>query len=315
MTRTVGRPTIPNIVGVCILGAAIASCSSSLHVDAFGITSTPLRTVHHGVVSSSRCSPLSPCWTTTQHTRRHHHNLAPLKMGGRREISTRQGNDMNIRRLVPSILLMLQRMIRTARRSTAVMKLTLAMVFGITSGKIASMPHEQLHMAAPTTAATTVVLSTRGGATMSGVVRKVIGTRELDDMVQAYVEQHMFDDDVYNPVESAYREAYQDVATSNYPKALSATASHVLGETITMTSEVEAELAPPSTGNAILATYTKSSALLTKLFGLSKSTADLAVVGLFLASMPFLGLLALTYGNLSRRKINRDQVKNYGSVQ
>jgi len=224
---------------------------------------------------------------------------------------------MSIRRLVPSILLMLQRMIRTARRSTAVMKLTLAMVFGITSGKIASMPHEQLHMAAPTTttATTTVVLSTRGGATMSGVVRKVIGTRELDDMVQAYVEQHMFDDDVYNPVESAYREAYQDAATSNYPKALSATASHVLGETITMTSEVEAELAPPSTGSAILATYTKSSALLTKLFGLSKSTADLAVVGLFLASMPFLGLLALTYGNLSRRKINRDQVKNYGSVQ
>jgi hypothetical protein len=229
--------------------------------------------------------------------------------------SSSDSHKMNLRRLVPSILLMLQRMIRTVRRSTAVMKLTLAMVFGITSGKIASMPQEQLH--APTTA-TTVVLSTRGGgatASMSGVVRKVIGTRELDDMVQAYVEQHMFDDDVYNPVESAYREAYQDAATSNYPKALSAAASHVLGETTTMTSEVEAELAPSSTGNAILAAYTKSSALLTKLFGLSKSTADLATVGLLLSSLPFFGMMALTYGNLSRRKINRDQVRNYGSVQ
>jgi hypothetical protein len=39
----------------------------------------------------------------------------------------------------------------------------------------------------------------------------------LDTIVHRYVKDHMFDDDVYDPVESIYREANDDAELRKYP--------------------------------------------------------------------------------------------------
>ena len=40
----------------------------------------------------------------------------------------------------------------------------------------------------------------------------------------------MFDDDVYDPLESAYREAYHDSTVGQYPKALKEITTSILGK-------------------------------------------------------------------------------------
>ncbi len=55
--------------------------------------------------------------------------------------------------------------------------------------------------------------------------------QKLDAIVDNYVQTHMFNDDLYDPIESTYRETIADsTGASTYPSQLSSTTSSVLGK-------------------------------------------------------------------------------------
>lgn len=53
---------------------------------------------------------------------------------------------------------------------------------------------------------------------------------KIAKIVDEYVQRHMFNDELYDPVESTYRETIFDANSGEYPSKLSAAASSVLGK-------------------------------------------------------------------------------------
>lgn len=51
-------------------------------------------------------------------------------------------------------------------------------------------------------------------------VERVMPSASLDQMVDRYVKDHMFDDDKFDPVESTCRETNHDTRKGTYPRAL-----------------------------------------------------------------------------------------------
>lgn len=66
----------------------------------------------------------------------------------------------------------------------------------------------------------------------TGIVSRNIFSSSLDQIADKYVKTHMFDDDVYDPVESLYREAMDDRVKGTYPRDLKETTSSVLGQNV-----------------------------------------------------------------------------------
>jgi len=69
-------------------------------------------------------------------------------------------------------------------------------------------------------------------APVGEISRNHILSSSLDEIIDEYVKDHMFDDDAYDPVESIYREAIDDKLKGTYPKDLKETASSVLGQNV-----------------------------------------------------------------------------------
>jgi hypothetical protein len=126
----------------------------------------------------------------------------------------------------------------------------------------------------------------------------------FDKMVDQYVKDHMFDDDAYDPVESAYREAYDDVTIGAYPRALKEATTSILGQQV---AKVE------SAGRGGLAgLLAKGSSLLQNL-GLSAMVANSVMYVGTLLGLPFLALLTgLSYANAEKLRLRRLNKKRYG---
>ena len=74
--------------------------------------------------------------------------------------------------------------------------------------------------------------SVSSSAPVGEISRNHILSSSLDEIIDEYVKDHMFDDDAYDPVESIYREAIDDKLKGTYPKDLKETASSVLGQNV-----------------------------------------------------------------------------------
>jgi hypothetical protein len=155
-----------------------------------------------------------------------------------------------------------------------------------------------LHVA-PSYASSTAV------ASPESIVNRVIPKgASLDKIVDRYVKDHMFDDDVYDPVESAYREAYEDVTTGKYPRALNEVASSLLGSDVTK-SEKPSE-------NVVISILTNGSKGMQSL-GLSAVAANVVVYATTLVGAPsFILLGILSYANMQKRMRIRQNKKRYG---
>lgn len=61
-------------------------------------------------------------------------------------------------------------------------------------------------------------------------MERILPSASMDQIVDRYVQDHMFDDDAYDPVESAYREAHADAQPgAAYPKALTQVTKEIIG--------------------------------------------------------------------------------------
>lgn len=136
---------------------------------------------------------------------------------------------------------------------------------------------------------------------------------KVDDLIDRYVRQHMFDDDYTqsDPVSSTYREAYHDATVGRHPAALREITADVLqGKDLTVkTATGEGEDDRASIG-AMLTTV--MNALQTKA-GLSETASIVLLSALFVVVGPSAFLLGgMIIGGISKRNMNQLFRKRYG---
>ena len=132
----------------------------------------------------------------------------------------------------------------------------------------------------------------------------------LDEMVDRYVKDHMFDDDVYDPVESAYRETYDDITYGSYPTKLKDITASVLGKSAMTAVDGSSET---SNDNKVIAVFLRASQVLTKTFGLSETLAQVVLAVTAFAGS-FFSFVAV-FGGISfvlKQNLKRELKKRYG---
>lgn len=129
----------------------------------------------------------------------------------------------------------------------------------------------------------------------------------LDQIVDRYVKDHMFDDDVYDPLESAYIESYDDATTGKYPRALNEVASSLLGTDMTTSESKE------SSANMFISLLSNGSNALQKI-GLSSTLSAVIVYAATLIGIPGAVLIGiLSYANAQKRMRISQNKKRYGA--
>ncbi|GKY95456.1 hypothetical protein MPSEU_000507200 [Mayamaea pseudoterrestris] len=125
----------------------------------------------------------------------------------------------------------------------------------------------------------------------------------LDKIVDRYVQNHMFDDDKYDPVESLYREAYDDATQGTYPQALREVVAESLGQKVEKAA---------SSKMTIEGMFFKAISLLQKR-GLSQSTAMVVLASAFAIGGPLLFLFGFAIvSGISKRNMNTLMKSRYG---
>ncbi|KAL9184634.1 hypothetical protein ACHAXT_012604 [Thalassiosira profunda] len=151
-------------------------------------------------------------------------------------------------------------------------------------------------------------------------------TRSADEMIDAYVRDRLFADDAYDPVESAYREAYADaggsagkegVASGAYPTLLSETAASALGQQkgVSIVASNAASSGTEGKNDGITAVLIKASDFLQNKLRVSASVSYYILAGGGILSICVLpGMLGVLYQGLQRWQIDKSEMKMYGKI-
>jgi len=229
-----------------------------------------------------------------------------------------------------------RRALQKIRRSFTVLLASLA--FFLSTTRIHAPP---AHAAsAATAAATTSTLS---------LTQKLnpFRTRTTDEMIDAYVRDRLFADDEYDPVESAYREAFADAGgsgsakddtdassmTGAYPTLLAETASQALGKQKSVSSVLStrslgasgaaggassSSVAGAAAGgkkDGITGLLIKSSDFLQSKLKVSASVSYYIIAGAgFVGVMTVPGLIGVLYQGIQRAQIDKSEMKMYGKI-
>ncbi|KAL7549626.1 hypothetical protein ACHAWF_012893 [Thalassiosira exigua] len=224
-----------------------------------------------------------------------------------------------------------RRALRAARRSAAVLLASLA--FFLSSARV--LPPSPAHAASA--AATTT--SARSWTQRLNPFR----TRSADEMIDAYVRERLFADDAYDPVESAYREAWADAgggggeggaASSStegagaYPSVLAEAAASASGSQRSAASLLSsassgaggARGASSSVdgggkGDGVTAVLIKASDFLQKRLRVSASMSYyiLAAAGMVgICVLP--GMIGVVYQGIQRLQIDKSEMNMYGKI-
>ena len=157
-------------------------------------------------------------------------------------------------------------------------------------------------------------------------------TRTADEMIDDYVRTKLFADDEYDPVESAYREAFADAAGSlssskaggatsqgAYPTLLAETASSALGQTKSVSSLLANSPTVGTTAqgknDGITAVLIKASDILQSRLKVSASIsyyilAATGIVGICVVPT----MIGVLYQGIQRAQIDKSEMKMYGKI-
>jgi len=139
------------------------------------------------------------------------------------------------------------------------------------------------------------------------IVSRNIFSSSLDQITDKFVKSHMFDDDVYDPVESLYREAMDDRLKGSYPRDLKETTSSVLGQNIIKADKKTA-------GAGFSGTLMKTVGFLRKQ-GLSEMQAIALVTSFFVIGIPAVSFyLLMQIATQNKRSMNRLMKDRYGET-
>ena len=151
-------------------------------------------------------------------------------------------------------------------------------------------------------------------ASSSSLVQKILPASN-EQIIDRYVQRHMFDDDDAthkDPLESAYREAYEDYKTTgSYPRALKEITTEVLGQGAgnkLIRSEDETTMGFFGVVRGIMR-------FLERRGGMSEATALAVVMGTLVIVTPTSMLLIGTVlTGISKRNMNKLMKKRYGET-
>ncbi|KAL7539382.1 hypothetical protein ACHAXR_009247 [Thalassiosira sp. AJA248-18] len=227
-----------------------------------------------------------------------------------------------------------RRTLQKLRRSFTILVASFA--FFLSSTRVMHTP--------PAHAASTATATTTSSSTLS-LTQKLnpFRTRSADEMIDAYVRDRLFADDVYDPVESAYREAYADgsvasgsskdgssssSATSSgaYPTLLAETAGAALGQQKSVSSLVSSASSGVAGGSStasagagkndgITAVLIKASDFLQSKLKVNASVSYyiLAAGGIF-GTVVLPGMVGVVYQGIQRLQIDKSEMKMYGKI-
>jgi len=149
--------------------------------------------------------------------------------------------------------------------------------------------------------------SVSSSAPVGEISRNHILSSSLDEIIDEYVKDHMFDDDAYDPVESIYREAIDDKLKGTYPKDLKETASSVLGQNV-MKAEKKASGVGFSGGLVKAVGFLRQQ-------GLSEMQSIALITGLFVVGAPSIAFAVfLSIASQNKRSMNKLMKKRYGDT-
>ena len=157
-------------------------------------------------------------------------------------------------------------------------------------------------------------------------------TKSTNELIDKYVRDRLFADDEYDPVESAYREAYADSSSSSsesstgsYPTLLAETASTALGkkqDISTLLSSSKTTGGTSSSGgidsakkDGITAILIKSSDFLQRRLKVSASISYYIIAASGILSLCVLpGMIGVLYQGIQRLQIDKSEMKMYGKI-
>lgn len=178
---------------------------------------------------------------------------------------------------------------------------------------------------------TTTTTSTTASSNNPTIISKIVpsSTRadaSLDRLVQRYIQDYMFADDIYDPLESAFREAYDDVTKGTYPRQLSEVTSSVLGQsgstmvgttttTTTSSSSSSGSSMSEGTEDRVGRWLLQTIRMFQRRFGVSETTAINIMAAIFVVAGPCIFLFfGMIVGGMSKRQINRIMKQRYGDT-
>jgi len=151
-------------------------------------------------------------------------------------------------------------------------------------------------------------------STTSTTVTKDKSREVVDRLVDKYIKKRMFlTDDVFDPMESAYREVYDDIKSGEYPLILSTTATDFSDKSTSEPSSPSVKT-DDGLGQKMAVLLNKVSSILEKRLGLSKETSLIGTIMLSFSSFIFAILYGVTYySNSQRLVLNKGADKKYGN--
>ena len=283
MTSLFQRPASAFATSVILLFAI----SQTNNVNAFMMPSKSLRVIPVDI---------SPCCSKSRYPKR-----VTLQMGLRstfshmRQSNIKKGMATNDSNQLFQRGFRLSRLIQRFRRSVTLLFAAALMFFGpsIVSPQNTPVAH----------ASSTVVSKSQKAQ------------QQLDKIIHKYVKENMFNDDKFDPFESAYRETISDSNTGEYPSLLSNTASSALGRkglTAPTSGAASGKTDYEAEGKIIKAVMKTVDALHLKT-GISKSVLNLVLVGVGVGgSVIGLCLGLMGFSNSQKAMTEKMAVERYG---
>jgi len=195
---------------------------------------------------------------------------------------------------------------------------------------------------APPAHATSTITATTSVSSLS-LAQKLnpFRTRSADEMIDAYVRQKLFADDEYDPVESAYREAFADFAGSAggqavvassgkvagdglgaYPTVLAETAGAALGQSKSVADVLSSATtrgvgtsAANGNGDGLISAIVRCSDFLQSRLRVSAKVSYYILVGATLSGVIVVPtLVGVFYDGYQRIQIEKSEMKTYGML-
>jgi hypothetical protein len=214
--------------------------------------------------------------------------------------------------------------ISSIRRRIGVLATSFLLVWGVFLGGLPMMPSQPPTANAASTTTTSSTTATTTTTTTARTERWLDQTSPtLDAMIDKYIRQHMFDDDVsmLDPITGTYREAYDDTTTGRYPAALRDIVTDTLRDT-----KLDPLLPSSSSSSSfqnggtrvpfdVGSLLTRTISLLQKRIGLSEMGATIVLALGFVLAGPSLFLFAgMMVGGISKRNMDQVFKKRYGDT-
>ena len=143
--------------------------------------------------------------------------------------------------------------------------------------------------------------------------------RSSTELIDKYVKDRLFADDVFDPVESAYREAFSDYpSTGNegyYPSLLADTAASALGRKDGSSLIISKTTSTQSDTGGITGALMKSSDFLQQKLKVSSSVSYYMIAaGLLMGATVLPGIVGMSYQAFQRLQIDKSEMKMYGKI-